>query len=101
MALKDSLRLRFEKLADDVVPQLLDSWGDLQKRLDDLNCSLANRAVPASCPFRRKRSRRDRIVRLCVQLKRRARARGQSEFAQKPYAFEWLAGFFRKFRENI
>ena len=46
MALKDSLRLRFEKLADDVVPQLLDSWGDLQKRLDDLNCSLANRAVP-------------------------------------------------------
>ena len=61
MALKDSLRLRFEKLADDVVPQLLDSWGDLQKRLDDLNCSLANRAVPED--------RRSRVSELPLQEK--------------------------------
>jgi len=61
MALKDSLKLRFEKLADDVVPQLLDSWGDLQKRLDDLNCSLANRAVPED--------RRSRVSELSLQEK--------------------------------
>jgi hypothetical protein len=61
MALKDTLRLRFEKLADDVVPQLLDSWGDLQKRLDDLNCSLANRAVPED--------RRNRVSELSLQEK--------------------------------
>jgi len=61
MALKDSLRLRFEKLADDVVPQLLDSWGDFQKRLDDLNCSLANRAVPED--------RRSRVSELSLQEK--------------------------------
>ncbi|WP_372997037.1 hypothetical protein [Marinobacter sp.] len=61
MALKDSLRLRFEKLADDVVPQLLDSWGDLQKRLDELNCSLANRAVPED--------RRSRVSELSLQEK--------------------------------
>ena len=61
MALKDFLRLRFEKLADDVVPQLLDSWGDLQKRIDDLNCSLANRAVPEN--------RRGRVSELSLQEK--------------------------------
>ena len=61
MALKDSLKLRFEKLADDVVPQLLDTWGDLQKRLDDLNCSLANRAVPED--------RRSRVSELALQEK--------------------------------
>lgn len=61
MALKDSFRLRFEKLADGVVPQLLDSWGDLQKRLDDLNCSLANRAVPED--------RRSRVSELSLQEK--------------------------------
>lgn len=61
MSLKDSLRLRFEKLTDDVVPQLLESWGDLQKRLDDLNCSLANRAVPED--------RRSRVSELSLQEK--------------------------------
>jgi hypothetical protein len=61
MTLKDTLRLRFEKLADDVVPQLLDSWGDLQKRLDDLNCSLANRAMPED--------RRSRVSELSLQEK--------------------------------
>ena len=61
MALKDSRKLRFEELADDVVPQLLDSWGDLQKRLDDLNGSLANRAVPED--------RRSRVSELSLQEK--------------------------------
>ena len=67
MALKDSLRIRFEKLADGVVPQLVDSWGDLQKRLDDFNCSLANRAVPED--------RRDRVSELSLEEK--ARRAGQ------------------------
>ncbi len=58
---RSALKLRFEKLADDVVPQLLDSWGDLQKRLDDLNCSLANRAVPED--------RRSRVSELSLQEK--------------------------------
>lgn len=61
MSLKDSLRLRFEKLTDDVVPQLLESWGDLQKRLDDLNCSLAERSVPEN--------RRARVSELSLQEK--------------------------------
>ena len=69
MALKDSLRLRFEKLADDVVPQLLDSWGDLQKRLDDLNCSLANRAVPED--------RRSRVSELSLQEKAQQAGQGR------------------------
>lgn len=68
MARKNSLRLRFEKLAYNVVPQLLDSWGDLQKRLDDLNCSLANRAVPED--------RRGRVSELSLQEK--ARQAGQT-----------------------
>ncbi|WP_339754705.1 hypothetical protein [uncultured Marinobacter sp.] len=61
MALKDSLRLRLEKLAGGVVPQLRDSWGDLRKRLDDLNCSLANRACPED--------RRSRVSELSLQEK--------------------------------
>ncbi|MBU2955220.1 hypothetical protein [Marinobacter sp. F3R08] len=61
MAFKDSLRLRYERLADDVVPQLLESWGKLQKRFDDLNCSLANRAVPEE--------RRSRVSELSLQEK--------------------------------
>lgn len=73
MALKDSLRLRFEKLADDVVPQLLDGWGDLQKRLDDLNCSLASRAVPED--------RRSRVSELSLQEK--AQLAGQDRSAMR------------------
>lgn len=46
MSFKDSIQGKLEKLADEVVPQLLGTWKDVQKRLDDLNCSLANRAVP-------------------------------------------------------
>lgn len=61
MSLKDSLRLRFEKLTDDVVPQLLEGWGDLQKRLDALNCSLAERSVP--------QDRRARVSELSLQEK--------------------------------
>lgn len=68
MAFKDTFRLRFEKLADDVVPQLLESWADLQKRLDDLNCSLANRAVPEN--------RRGRVSELSLQEK--AKQAGQN-----------------------
>jgi hypothetical protein len=61
MSLKDSLRNRLEKLTDEVVPQLRESWGDLQKRLDDLNCSLANRAIPEE--------RRSRVSELSLQEK--------------------------------
>ncbi|AXS82452.1 MULTISPECIES: hypothetical protein [Marinobacter] len=68
MSLKDSLRHRLEKLTDDVVPQLLETWGDLRKRLDDLNCSLANRAVPED--------RRSRVSELSLQEK--AKQAGQN-----------------------
>lgn len=61
MALKDSLRLKIEKLADGVVPRVLDRWDGFQKRLDDLNCSLANRAVPED--------RRSRVSELSLQDK--------------------------------
>ncbi|WP_417566165.1 hypothetical protein [Marinobacter sp.] len=53
---------------DDVVPQLLERWGDLQKSLDDLNCSLANRAVPED--------RRGRVSEL--SLREKAQQAGQN-----------------------
>lgn len=75
MPLKDSLRFRFEKLADDVVPRLLESWGDVQKRLDDLNCSLADRAVPEH--------RRGRVSELSLQAKARQAGQGRAGLRNK------------------
>lgn len=72
MSLKDSLRGRLEKLADEVIPQLLGTWGDVQKRLDDLNCSLANRAVP-EC-------RRSRVSELALRRKAEQAGQGKTEF---------------------
>ncbi|TNE94870.1 MAG: hypothetical protein EP328_10725 [Gammaproteobacteria bacterium] len=61
MKLKDVIQGRFEKVSEELLPQLLDTWGDLQRRLDELNCSLANRAVPET--------RRSRVSELSLQQK--------------------------------
>ncbi|MBW4933737.1 hypothetical protein [Marinobacter sp. F4206] len=70
MSLKDSLQGRLEKLADEVVPQLLGTWKDLQKRLDDLNCSLANRAVPEK--------RRSKVSELSLRQKAEQAGQGRA-----------------------
>ncbi len=46
MSLKDSLVGRLERLADEMVPPMVSTWKEVQRRLDELNCSLANRSVP-------------------------------------------------------
>ncbi|HET8799765.1 MAG TPA: hypothetical protein VFN01_01160 [Marinobacter sp.] len=61
MSLKDSLWTRLETLTDGMTPRLLERWGDVQRRLDALNCSLANRAVPED--------RRSRVSELSLRQK--------------------------------
>ena len=61
MSLKDSLWTRLETLTDEMTPRLLERWGDVQRRLDELNCSLANRAVPED--------RRSRVSELSLRQK--------------------------------
>lgn len=69
MAIKESFQGRLEKLADGYVPRLVATWGDLQRRLDELNCSLATRAVPAA--------RRSRVSEW--SLRRKAEQAGQGK----------------------
>ncbi|AOY87174.1 hypothetical protein BKP64_02675 [Marinobacter salinus] len=71
MSLKDSLQGRLEKLAEEMVPQLLDTWHDVQKRLDDLNCSLAHRAVPER--------RRPNVSELALKHKAEQAGQGKAE----------------------
>ncbi|MBE94462.1 hypothetical protein [Marinobacter sp.] len=51
MSLKDSLQQTFRRLSGELLPEALESAGHriagLRKRLDHLNCSLAERALPA------------------------------------------------------
>lgn len=70
MSLKDSLRGRLQKLADGVVPQLQGTWKEVQKRLDELNCSLANRAVPEQ--------RRSRVSELSLREKAEQAGQGRA-----------------------
>lgn len=50
MSLKDALQERFRRFTEDVVPETLDDVNQsielFRKRLDHLNCSLAERALP-------------------------------------------------------
>lgn len=50
MSLKDALQARFRRFSENVLPGALDDVGekieDFRKRLDHLNCSLAERALP-------------------------------------------------------
>ncbi|MBL3554878.1 MULTISPECIES: hypothetical protein [Marinobacter] len=50
MSLKDSLQKRFRRFSEDVLPEALNDMGRsierVRKRLDHLNCSLAERALP-------------------------------------------------------
>ena len=51
MSLRDSLQLTFRRLSGELLPEALENAGhriaSLRKRLDHLNCSLADRALPA------------------------------------------------------
>lgn len=46
MSLKDDVVLRIEKIAGKVTPYLEESWRDVRAKLDDLNRSLADQAIP-------------------------------------------------------
>jgi len=69
MSLKDSLQGKLGKMTDDVLPQLQATWADIQRRLDNLNCSLANRAVPEQ--------RRSRVQELSIQEKAEQAGQGR------------------------
>ena len=73
MSFKDSLIGRFEKLADEVVPPMVSTWKEVQRRLDELNCSLAERSVPEK--------RRSKVSELSLQEK--AAKAGQGAVAPK------------------
>lgn len=74
MSFKDSLIGRFEKLADEVVPPMVSTWKEVQRRLDELNCSLAERSVPER--------RRSQVSEL--SLKQKAAEAGQGSAPDKP-----------------
>ncbi len=78
MSLRDSLQERLRRLSEDVLPGALDDVGDrierFRKRLDYLNCSLAERALPED--------RKPRVKELT--LGRKARQAGQK--STKPRA---------------
>ncbi len=71
MSLKNSLQARFRRFSEDVLPGALDGVGEkiehLKKRLDHLNCSLAERALPEN--------RKPRVREL--SLSRKAKQAGQ------------------------
>jgi hypothetical protein len=48
MSLKGVLQGKLGKVTDMIVPRLFSTWDDVQQRLDDINCSLATRAIPES-----------------------------------------------------
>jgi len=71
MSLRDSLQQTFRRLSGELLPEALENAGHriagLRKRLDHLNCSLAERALPAD--------RKSRVSEL--SLDRKARKAGQ------------------------
>lgn len=71
MLLKDSLQEKLRRFAEDVLPKTLDDVRQtielLRKRLDHLNCSLAERALPEN--------RKRRVSELA--LSRKAKKAGQ------------------------
>ena len=71
MSLRDSLQLTFRRLSGELLPEALENAGhriaSLRKRLDHLNCSLAERALPAD--------RKSRVNELSLEHK--ARKAGQ------------------------
>lgn len=74
MSLKESLQGKLIKITDDVLPHLQESLADIRKRLDNLNSSLASRAIPEQ--------RRSRVQELAIQEK--AQQAGQGAKAGKP-----------------
>lgn len=70
MSFKDSLKGRFDKLTEDIMPPLVSSWKEVQRRLDELNCSLANRSVPEG--------RRAKVSELSLQEKAQQAGQGRA-----------------------
>jgi len=71
MSLRDSLQQTYRRLSGELLPGALENAGqrinDFRKRLDHLNCSLAERALPA-----------DRKLRVSeLSLNRKAKQAGQ------------------------
>ena len=61
---------RFDKLTEDILPPLVRSWQEVQRRLDELNCSLANRSVPEG--------RRSKVSELSLQEKAQQAGQGRA-----------------------
>ncbi|KAA1174752.1 hypothetical protein FWJ25_05015 [Marinobacter salinexigens] len=70
MKLIDVFQGRLERVSEEVLPQLQEAWVDLRKRLDGLNCSLANKAVPET--------RRSRVSELSLQEKAEKAGQGKA-----------------------
>ncbi|MDO3720266.1 hypothetical protein QVZ43_00955 [Marinobacter sp. chi1] len=71
MTLKESIADRYGRIAGDLLPKLKDTWTDMRKWLDDVNCSLANQAVPEK--------RRSRVSELSLSRKAREAGQGKPE----------------------
>lgn len=71
MSLRDSLQKTFRRLSGDIIPGALENAGhrvdELRKRLDNWNCSLAEKALPED--------RKSRVSEL--SLNRKAKQAGQ------------------------
>lgn len=70
MSFKNALKGRFDKLTEEVMPPLVSSWKEIQRRLDELNCSLANRSIPEG--------RRSRVSELSLQEKAEQAGQGRA-----------------------
>ncbi len=73
MSLKESLQGKLIKITDELLPHLQENLADIRKRLDNLNSSLASRAIPEH--------RRSRVQELAIQEK--AQQAGQGAKAGK------------------
>lgn len=75
MSFKDSLKGRFHKLTEELIPPLVGTWKEVQYRLDELNCSLANRSVPEG--------RRSKVSELSLQEKAEQAGQGRRPVKQR------------------
>lgn len=73
MKLIEVFQGRLEKVSEELMPQLQETWVDLRKRLDGLNCSLAKSAVPEK--------RRSRVSELSLQEKAEKAGQGKAPVA--------------------
>ncbi|MEA1081494.1 hypothetical protein [Marinobacter qingdaonensis] len=70
MALKEIVRGQLEKWSRELEPRWRETWTEVQYRLDELNCSLANRTVPDE--------RRARVSELSLRQKAEEAGQGKA-----------------------